>query len=111
MGSVDKNSTIAIYSDTYLRNFSAQVFMHFGVPQADAEQAAGVLAKSDLRGIDSHGIARLHTYFEMLELGRINPKPKIKIVREKASVATLAFSRRILIFGLGLILPSSSISK
>jgi LDH2 family malate/lactate/ureidoglycolate dehydrogenase len=50
--------------------------MHFKVPRADAEQAADVLAKSDLRGIDSHGVARLHTYFEMLELGRINPRPK-----------------------------------
>jgi L-2-hydroxycarboxylate dehydrogenase (NAD+) len=73
----------------YLTDFSAKVFMHFGIPKADAEQAAEVLAKSDLRGIDSHGVARLHTYFEMLELGRINAKPRIKIVREKASVATI----------------------
>jgi L-2-hydroxycarboxylate dehydrogenase (NAD+) len=78
-----------LFPDAYLRNFSAQVFMHFGVPRADAEQAADVLAKSDLRGIDSHGVARLHTYFEMLELGRINPRPNITIVREKASVATV----------------------
>ena len=78
-----------LFPDAYLRNFSAQVFIHFGVPRADAEQAADVFAKSDLRGIDSHGVARLHTYFEMLELGRINPKPRIKIVREKASVATV----------------------
>ena len=78
-----------LFPADYLRNFSTAVFMHFGVPHADAEQAADVLAKSDLRGIDSHGVARLHTYFEMLELGRINPKPKIKIVREKASVATV----------------------
>src|ERR1041385_4673982 len=89
MAPVHKDSTVAIYSDASLRNFSAQVFMHFGVTEADAALAADVLAKSDLRGIDSHGIARLHTYFEMLELGRINPKPKIKIVREKASVATV----------------------
>jgi L-2-hydroxycarboxylate dehydrogenase (NAD+) len=73
----------------YLGDFSAKVFMHFGIAQADARQAAEVLAKSDLRGIDSHGVARLHTYFEMLELGRINPKPKIRIVREKASVASV----------------------
>ncbi len=78
-----------LFPDAYLRDFSAQVFIHFGVPKTDAEQAADVLAKSDLRGIDSHGVARLHTYFEMLELGRINPKPKIKIVREKASVASV----------------------
>ncbi|MBM4296968.1 MAG: Ldh family oxidoreductase, partial [Deltaproteobacteria bacterium] len=78
-----------IFSADALRDFSTQVFVHFGVPRADAELAADVLARSDLRGIDSHGVARLHTYFEMLELGRINPKPKIKIIREKASVASV----------------------
>ena len=78
-----------IYPAAYLRDFSVQVFMHFGVPRPDAEQAADVLAKSDLRGIDSHGVARLHTYFEMLELGRINPEPKITMVRERGSVATV----------------------
>jgi LDH2 family malate/lactate/ureidoglycolate dehydrogenase len=78
-----------IFPSEYLKEFSAQVFMHFGVPEKDARQAADVLARSDLRGIDSHGVARLHTYFDMLEMGRINPKPKIKIVREKKSVATV----------------------
>jgi L-2-hydroxycarboxylate dehydrogenase (NAD+) len=78
-----------IFSAAYLREFAAAVFSHFGVGAPEAELAADVLVKSDLRGIDSHGVARLHTYFEMLELGRINPKPKISIVREKASVATV----------------------
>ncbi|MBI2351297.1 MAG: Ldh family oxidoreductase, partial [Deltaproteobacteria bacterium] len=50
----------------YLKDFSAKVFMHCGVGEVDARQAADVLAKSDLRGIDSHGVARLHTYFDML---------------------------------------------
>src|SRR5688572_16842793 len=78
-----------IFPVDYLRQFTIAVFKHFGVPDGDAKLAADVLMKSDLRGIDSHGVARLHTYFEMLELGRINPKPKIKIVREKSSVATI----------------------
>ena len=82
-------SDITCFAAEYLTNFCVEVFKHFGVPKVDAEQAADVLGKSDLRGIDSHGVARLHTYFEMLELGRINPKPKIKIIREKASVATV----------------------
>ena len=80
---------VSIFRPDHLRDFTAEVFMHFGVPKADAEQAADVLIRSDLRGIDSHGVARLHTYFEMLELGRINPTPRIKIAREKASVATV----------------------
>jgi L-2-hydroxycarboxylate dehydrogenase (NAD+) len=89
MGQITDAAVVQIFPDAYLRNFSAQVFMHFGVSDSDARQAADVLARSDLRGIDSHGVARLHTYFEMLELGRINAKPKIKIIREKASVATV----------------------
>ena len=28
-----------LFPDAYLRNFTTQVFMHFGVPRADAEQA------------------------------------------------------------------------
>jgi len=84
----DEQQTITYPAD-HLRNFATEVFMYFGVPKTDAEQASDVLAKSDLRGIDSHGIARLHTYFEMLELGRINPRPKIQITREKASVASI----------------------
>lgn len=72
-----------------LAEFSTRVFRHFGVPEADARQAAEVLIASDLRGIDSHGVARLHAYFNMLTLGRINPRPEIRIVRELPGTATV----------------------
>lgn len=72
-----------------LQEFSARVFQHFGVPAEDAQLAAEVLAASDLRGIESHGVARLHTYFDMLTLGRINPRPQLRIVRESPSTATV----------------------
>ena len=72
-----------------LREFCTRVFMHFDVPKDDAEQAADVLACADLRGIDSHGVARMYSYFGMLSEGRINPKPKIKIVRSTPSTGTV----------------------
>lgn len=72
-----------------LEDFSTETFMYFGIPEKDARLAAEVLSTSDRRGIDSHGVARLHTYFDMLTLGRINPKPNIKIARERKSVATV----------------------
>ena len=78
-----------IFTTSALSEFTAQVFMHFGVSEKDARQAADVLAKADLRGIDSHGVARLRTYVDMFKIGRINPKPNIKIIREKKSVATV----------------------
>jgi L-2-hydroxycarboxylate dehydrogenase (NAD+) len=72
-----------------LREFSTRVFLHFGVPKEEAAQAADVLASADLRGIDSHGVARLHTYFDLLREGRINPKPQIKTIRSTLSTATV----------------------
>ena len=72
-----------------LREFCTRVFLYFGVPENDAEQAADVLACADLRGIDSHGVARMYSYFGMLSEGHINPKAKIKIVRSTASTATV----------------------
>lgn len=77
------------YPIEYLKNFVTKVFTHLGVEESDASLASEVLAASDLRGIESHGVARLHTYFDMLQLGRINPKPKLKIKRESATTATV----------------------
>ena len=72
-----------------LKSFSSSVFQYFGVDKADADLASDVLAAADLRDISSHGVARLHTYFDMFELGRINPKPKVSVVRETPSTATV----------------------
>jgi L-2-hydroxycarboxylate dehydrogenase (NAD+) len=72
-----------------LREFSTRVFVHLGVPKSDAMQAADVLASADLRGVDSHGVARLRSYFDMLSMGRINPQPKIELVSSTLSTATV----------------------
>jgi L-2-hydroxycarboxylate dehydrogenase (NAD+) len=72
-----------------LFEFSVRVFRHFGIPEEDARTAATVLETADLRGIDSHGVARLHSYVDMLTLGRIDPKANVTIVRESPSTATV----------------------
>lgn len=78
-----------LFKPDFLSGFTADVFKSFGVPEQDAQQASAVLAKSDIRGIDSHGIARLKSYVEMFSIGRLNPNPKIMTVRNKKSVATV----------------------
>jgi LDH2 family malate/lactate/ureidoglycolate dehydrogenase len=77
------------FSAQYLKDFTVNVFMYYGVSETDALQAADVLSKADLRGIDSHGVARLRTYVDMFKIGRLNPNPNIRIIREKKSVATV----------------------
>lgn len=80
---------VITYPLEFLHDFSRRMFVHFGVPDEEAILAADVLDASDRRGIDSHGVARLHTYFEMLIEKRINPTPTISIVRETPSTATV----------------------
>lgn len=81
--------TFTTFAIEALRAFSHAVFTHLGVPEDDAAEAAQVLAFADLRGIDSHGVARLRTYYDMLTLGRINPVARVTITRESASTATI----------------------
>src|ERR1700720_3732467 len=83
------NVEAKIFPIEVLREFSTRVFLHFGVPKTDAMQAADVLASADLRGIDSHGVARLTSYVDLLSEGLINPTPKIKILRSTPSTATV----------------------
>ncbi|TWU12345.1 putative oxidoreductase YjmC [Symmachiella macrocystis] len=87
------------FSHEYLEDFTAKVFVQFGIPQADAQQAALVLSASDLRGIESHGVARLLAYVELLKEGLINPRPNLKILRETPSTAAIDADN-----GLGLVI-------
>jgi len=57
--------------------------------ESDADLAATTLLSADLRGVDSHGVARLSGYVRLWEAGRINTKPDIKIVHQTPSTAVV----------------------
>ena len=60
-----------------------------GCPPDQAETASKTLVSADLRGVDSHGVARLSGYVRLWEAERIKPKPNIKIVHETPSTAVV----------------------
>jgi L-2-hydroxycarboxylate dehydrogenase (NAD+) len=72
-----------------LKRFCLEVFKKIGCPEADARIASEVLIAADLRGVDSHGVARLSGYIRLWEKGRLNPVPQIKILRETPSTAVI----------------------
>jgi L-2-hydroxycarboxylate dehydrogenase (NAD+) len=72
-----------------LRQFAVAVFRKMNCPEAEAQLAADVLLSADLRGIDSHGVARLSGYVRLWEAKRINANPKIKVVHETPSTAVV----------------------
>ncbi len=77
------------YNYDKLRTFALEIFIKIGCPNAEANLATDVLLSADLRGIDSHGIARLSGYVRLWEAKRINANPKIKVVHETPSTAVV----------------------
>lgn len=78
-----------IFPYNTLRSFTESVLMHIGCPEEDARLAADVLLTADLRGVDSHGIARLSGYVRLWEVERMNPKPQVRVVHETPSTAVV----------------------
>lgn len=78
-----------IYSYNQLYNFTQKIFEAIGCPQPQAVTATRVLLSADLRGIDSHGIARLSGYVRLWEAKRVNATPLLKIIHETPSTAVV----------------------
>lgn len=72
-----------------LHRLALDVFMAIGCPPDQARTAADTLLSADLRGVDSHGVARLSGYVRLWENGRVNPRPNLKIVHETPSTAVV----------------------
>lgn len=77
------------FSYHHLREFTHEVFVRMGCSLEHADKASEVLVSADLRGVDSHGVARLSGYVRLWEAGRINPRPDIHIVHETPSTAVV----------------------
>ena len=86
-------ATYHTISYSRLLKFTQDTFIAIGCPADDAKQAADVLLAADLRGIDSHGVARLSGYVRLWEAGRINPRPRIKVIHEAPGTATIDADR------------------
>lgn len=72
-----------------LLHFTKAILQKIGCPENDADIASKVLLSADLRGIDSHGVARLSGYMRLWEVKRINVNPDIHIVHESPSTAVV----------------------
>ncbi|MEO7264139.1 MAG: Ldh family oxidoreductase [Ferruginibacter sp.] len=78
-----------LFTYQQLRQFCINVFSAIGCNEKDAATAATVLLSADLRGIDSHGVARLCGYVRLWEAKRINSCADISIIHETPSTAVV----------------------
>lgn len=81
-----------------LFSFTKNIFLKIGSNESNAALAAEALLSADLRGVDSHGIARLSGYVRLWQAQRVNANPLIKVVHETPSTAVVDGDK-----GLGLV--------
>ncbi|HEY5968140.1 MAG TPA: Ldh family oxidoreductase, partial [Chitinophagaceae bacterium] len=77
------------YSYHQLFEFTKEILQKIGCSEEHACTSAKVLLSADLRGIDSHGVARLSGYVRLWEVKRINTDPVLKIIHETPSTAVV----------------------
>jgi L-2-hydroxycarboxylate dehydrogenase (NAD+) len=65
--------------------FITRALVSVGVPPVDAGQVAALMAESDARGGDAHGVFRLPQYVKQIQGGAVNPRPNIRVVSERLS--------------------------
>jgi len=77
------------YSYQQLFNFTKAIFQKIGCSIEHADIATQSLLSADLRGVDSHGVARLSGYVRLWEAKRVNATPAIRIIHETPSTAVV----------------------
>ena len=70
-----------------LKRFTCRAFQCVGIPEDDAKNIAELMIEADLQGSDGHGIFRLPQYIRRIQAGGVNPRPKIRVERERAAMA------------------------
>ncbi len=70
-----------------MRGFCEGCLIACGMVRDEASIVADSLVRSNLRGVDSHGVVRMGIYVKRLKMGLVNPRPNVSVVSE--SDATL----------------------
>jgi L-2-hydroxycarboxylate dehydrogenase (NAD+) len=78
-----------LFTFQHLSTFTKNIFLAIGCSEKEAAIATETLLSADLRGVDSHGVARLSGYVRLWEAQRVNAKPDIKIIHETPSTAVV----------------------
>lgn len=70
-----------ILNHEVLKAFVAEVFEKSGMPAEDAAWYAETLVKTNLRGMDSHGVMRVPNYINRIKKGAINARPNMELTQ------------------------------
>jgi len=69
--------------------WTRSVFLALGTPEDIAADVADVIVAADVRGIASHGTARLARYVKLVDAGMVDPAARPSVVRSRPALSLL----------------------
>jgi len=79
-----------LFDPKKLEIFSSNILQKLGIPENDAKLAAEIMINTDLRGVESHGVANLRRiYVNGIKEGKININPKLKMFSNSLTSALM----------------------
>lgn len=78
---------MVIVTDKQLQELGTKTFMAVGVPKDEASWVTDCMVRSNLKGVDSHGVQLLPRYVKEVQTGRVKAGAKIRVIRETAATA------------------------
>lgn len=97
------NKEIELIPVDTLYQFMMLVFHKSGISKEESKVCADVLIKSDLRGIESHGVGRLRMYYDRIKAGLIETDTNLSVVRESPTTAVIDGNH-----GIGMVIATKS---
>ncbi len=70
-----------------LRRLCIDIFVAAGTPQEEAEIVIDNIIRTNLRGVDSHGIRNIPRYIQNIKKGKITPGAPVKVLKETPTTA------------------------
>lgn len=97
----------SLYRAQDLKDFMVRFFTRLDVPQQDAETAAEILLAADLRGVESHGIIRLNTYYgSRIRKGLVDPRSPYQTIKETSTTLLIDGGN-----GLGMVIAKNAMNR
>lgn len=99
-------SPVVRFEREIVASFIADALIASGIVADQARIAADLLLLADLRGVESHGVARLTGYVRRLRAGLIDPAARLTVVKELGSTLALDANN-----GLGLLMAREAMER
>jgi len=85
---MSEESAVQVWEEP-LKDFCVRVFDKLGVSEEDGRIVADVLVAANMRGVDSHGVARLRRYVKGLRDGMMLAQPDEVVITETPTTALI----------------------